>query len=110
MRVAVTLRPDYLARAVSLVVRRTGYKSRRWTLYGLDSVNCLHPVTVDGEPVPTFKTRREAVAYLGVLRVHGVEVTRIWAEPRGRIGNLRPHMPPAGTAREVGRPAEWAAA
>lgn len=98
MKIAVTLRPDFLARHVCLVVRKAGYKSRRWTIYGRDSVLCLHPVTVDGEAAPVFGTRRETLAYLESLVAAGVEVDRIWAEPRQPRAYV---LPATGRAVEV---------
>lgn len=86
--ITVTLRPDYLARHVALVVAKSSVpnpRARRWRIYGRDSVGALHPlVRVDGEMIEGFPTRRDAFAYVGTLAGRGAETAKIWAEPRDR--------------------------
>jgi len=93
-RFTVTLRPGFLARSVALVVVRVAPGARRWTIRALDSVAAFHPVRVDGAPVPTFATRRDAAAF---LTDNGAPAT-VWA-----VAETRPYVRPAiGRAVETG--------
>lgn len=92
MNITVTLSPGYLARAVSLAVRKR-YPSRRWEVVAIDSNGAQFPVMVDGEPMPDFRLMRDAMTALESLKAP----ESIWAEPAQRRAYVRP---------ATGRPAE----
>jgi len=99
MRIAVTLPPDYLARAVTLRAVKA-YKARDWRIAATDR-NGWHTlvVTVDDAPAPQFKRRADALAYLATLDAPA----SIWAQPRFRR-NPAPLNLLADGAYNYGRP------
>ncbi len=79
--VTVTLRPDYLARYVTLRPGRA-VQPRRWEVQAGDANGFFTvAVQVDGEAPPLFMRKRDAAAYIAALG----DVGRIWAQPRGRV-------------------------
>lgn len=96
MQITVTLKPDYLARAVSLAVRKR-YPRRRWEVVAIDANGTQFPIAIDGQAAPDFMRMRDAVAYLETLDAP----ESIWAEPRQPRAYV---MPGIGMAAERGRP------
>lgn len=95
MQITVTLHADYLARAVSLAVRKR-YPSRRWEIVAIDANGTQFPIAVDGSPLPDFRLMRDAMTALESLKAPAT----IWAAPGQRRAYVRP---------ATGRPAERAA-
>lgn len=85
-RVTVTLRPGYLARSVALVACRVSPGARRWTIRAVDAVATFHPIRVDGDPVGTFASRRDALSLLASVGAP----SSLWATP-----TARPYVRPA---------------
>lgn len=97
-RVTVTLRAGYLARHVTLRVGKRPFSRRVWEIQAADGAGFYTiDIRVNGEPAPTFKTRREAVAYLDSLAL--APDARIWATP----DEARPVPPVIPTSAIRGR-------
>lgn len=80
-QITVTLPASYMARHVTLRIGRPYPRRRFFELQAADGNGTYWTaIRVDGEPAPTFKSRKAAESYLEALQAPA----KIWAAPAER--------------------------